>query len=523
MPGVFDYLLQQNDPRLVALSLGICAMACFTGVTVLSRHSQFNRPLGAFWIATAATLATVAVTVALGATGYLSTRSHLVGELRQELRSRAQPYVRDNAPGAHQPSRSSHGTSRPAVGTAAPPPPPLGGAPGYFQSVYSDGTEVAGTGGKPELPIDARVLKIARRAHGSFFRSATVRGIHVEILTVGDPAGHKAVEVALPLTAVDSVLSSLLVTYGLLVGGGVLLAGLLGTLIARSALAPINRFIEQTEQVTSTLDTPRRLQETGASELRRLAASFNRTLDALERSIQAQRHLIADASHELRTPMAALRSNIQIFLESGRLPEEDREGLQAAILAELDELTQLVADVVELARGSAPSEHTEAIELGVIVQRVVDRAQRRAPQLKFRVELEPTVIVNVSDRVSRAVTNVIDNARKWSPPTGRIDVRLHDGVLQVRDRGPGFSEADLPQVFDRFYRAAEARRMPGSGLGLAIVKQAAEAHGGSATAANAPAGGAVLEVSFGAPLKVSDPREYDGQSAPAARRLLRTS
>jgi two-component system, OmpR family, sensor histidine kinase MprB len=469
-------------------------------------------------IATAATLATVAVAVALGATGYLSTRSHLVGELQQELRTRVQPYLQAQTTGANQSaSHPNDGTSRPDGGTGAPSAPALGAAPGYFESVYSNGTKVAGDGGKPELPVDAEVLQIARRAYGSFFRSATVSGIHVEILTVGDPSGHKAVEVALPLTGVDSVLGSLLVTYGLLVGAGVLLAGVLGTLIARSALAPINRFSDQTEQVISTLDAPRRLRETGARELRRLAASFNQTLDALERSIQAQRHLIADASHELRTPMAALRSNIQIFLESGRLPEEDREGLQAAILAELDELTQLVADVVELARGPVPSEHTETIELGVIVKRVVDRTRRRAPQLEFRVELEPTVILNVSDRVSRAVTNVIDNARKWSPPVGRIDVRLHDGVLQVRDHGPGFSEADLPHVFDRFYRAAEARRMPGSGLGLAIVKQAAEAHGGSAAAANAPGGGAVLEVSFGTPLTVTEPRAPAGHTAPAAR------
>ncbi len=172
------------------------------------------------------------------------------------------------------------------------------------------------------------------------------------MLTIGDRFDHKAVEVALPLTSVDSVLHGLLLTYGLLIAGGVILAGLLGALIARSAVAPIERFSERTEQVTSALDRPARLEETGATELRRLAASFNETLDALERSIAAQRHLIADASHELRTPMAALRSNIQIFLQSHRLPEQEREGLQEAIVAELDELTQLVSDVLELARGA---------------------------------------------------------------------------------------------------------------------------------------------------------------------------
>jgi len=251
------------------------------------------------------------------------------------------------------------------------------------------------------------------------------------------------------------------------------------------------------------------------SELRRLAASFNRTLDALERSIQAQRHLIADASHELRTPMAALRSNIQIFLESHRLPADERADLQQAILDELDELTQLVADVVELARGSAPNEHTESIALDVIVAQVVERARRRSPAIEFELELEPTVIVNVAERVARAVTNVIDNARKWSPTGGTVEIGLRDGVLCVRDHGPGFAAADLPYVFDRFYRAEGARRMPGSGLGLAIVKHAAEAHGGSVAAANAAGGGAQLEVSFGPVAERGEARPSPLGSQPA--------
>jgi two-component system, OmpR family, sensor histidine kinase MprB len=467
----------------------------------------------------AATLAVAAVAVTLGVAGYLSTRSHLVGELQHELRGRAQPFLQPHTTGRGQQSASGGGAggSRAPELPSEPTNPPYGGAPGYFQIVRPNGKVVAVTAGGSQLPVDSQTLEIAKRARGSRFSTATVGGIHVEILTVGDPYDHYAVEVALPLTPVDSVLSSLALTYGVLVGVGILLAGVLGAVIARSALAPIERFSEQTEQVTSALDRPRRLEEKGASELRRLAASFNRTLDALERSIQAQRHLIADASHELRTPMAALRSNIQIFLEAHRLPEEEREGLQHAIVAELDELTQLVADVVELARGSAPSEHTEAIELDQIVTEAVGRAQRREAQLVFSLELEPTVIVNSPDRVNRAVTNVIDNARKWSPPDGQIEVMLRAGLLSVRDHGPGFEEADLQHVFDRFYRAEAARRMPGSGLGLAIVKQAAEAHGGAVEAANAPDGGAVLRISFGPSTGIGESAAPDAAPAPAAR------
>jgi two-component system sensor histidine kinase MprB len=207
---------------------------------------------------------------------------------------------------------------------------------------------------------------------------------------------------------------------------------------------------------------------------------------------------VADASHELRTPIAALRSNIQIFLDAGRLPPEERVSLQASILAELDELTQIVADVVELARGAQPSTDREAIELDSVVRDAIQRTQRRAPHLRFQLDLEPTVIEGAPDQISRAVSNVIDNARKWSSPDGQIEVNLRDGELSVRDHGPGFQERDLPHVFDRFYRADNARRLPGAGLGLAIVKQAAETHGGQAKARNAADGGGVVTVSFAA-------------------------
>jgi len=432
-------------------------------------------------ITAAVALAVATVAVTLGVTGYLTTRSHLIGEVQHQLQGRVFLLLRSNA---HR--------------QGVPAPPALGGAPGYFQFVYPNGRVRVPEGGSAQLPADAHVLRIAKQGRGSFFTTARIHGVHVEVYTVGDADAHYAIEVALPLTEIDSDVHELAVTFGLLVGGGVLLAGLLGAGIARTALAPIHRFTKQTQAVTDALDRPRRLEEKGAEELRRLAMSFNRTLDALERSIQAQRHLILDASHELRTPMAALRSDIQIFLEADRLPDEERRGLQQAIVAELDELTQLVANVVELARGSSSSDHTEPIELDDIVKEAVARAQRRAPDLAFSLELEPTEIVNSPDRVSRAVTNVIDNARKWSPPGGRIEVDLHDGVLNVRDHGPGFKKEDIPSVFDRFYRADDARRLPGSGLGLAIVKQAAEAHGGYAAASNAPDGGAVLQVSFGA-------------------------
>ncbi len=467
-------------------------------------------------ITVAAALAVAAVAIALGVTAYLQTRSHLIGELRQELYTRVAPLLGPHGngdnngsdgdgngpfgvhggggnPGAGAPPGSQFGARPPSVPTR----PANGGAAGTFQFVSPGGRVRLGQGSTLKLPVTAKVRQIATSGHGRFYMSATVDGQKLEILTIADPADHYAIQVAEPLKGVDDVLGGLLLPYGALIGGGIVLAGLLGAFIARSALRPIIRFTEQTEAVR--LDKPRHLDGGSAVELSRLADSFNRTLDALERSIAAQRGLIADASHELRTPMAALRSNIQILLEADRLPPEDRVGLQDSILAELDELTQLVSDVLELARGSAAANHVEQIELDGLIHDAVARAARRAPAITFELDIDPTVITGPPDRIGRAVANVIDNARKWSPADGTIEVSLHGGVLTVRDHGPGFQTEDIPHVFDRFYRADAARRMPGSGLGLAIVKQAAETQGGLAEAANAPDGGAVIRVSFGHP------------------------
>ena len=443
-------------------------------------------------IALAAALAVAAVTVAISVVGYVSTRSHLIGEVQDQLQRLAQGALR---PHAEEGGPPEGGPTGPGQGFHLPGPAERGGARGIFQVVEPDGTITLNGG----LPVSQQVLGIAHRGSGSTFYETPVGDTRYEVYAVWDAPDQHVVQVALPLTETNSVLDGLLLPYGLLIAGGVVLAAVLGLGISRTALRPIDRFVRRTEAVTSELEHPRPLEETGPTELRRLAASFNQTLDALQRSIESQRNLVADASHELRTPIAALRSNIQIFLESDRLPEQDRESLQDSILAELDELTQLVDNVVELARGSSPNAHREPVELDTVVRDAVERTHRRAPSLDFRLELEPTVVQGAADRISRAVSNVIDNARKWSPAGAAIDVRLHDGVLTVRDHGPGFAESDLPHVFDRFYRAADARRLPGSGLGLAIVNQAARAHGGTATAANAPDGGAVIQVSFGPP------------------------
>jgi two-component system, OmpR family, sensor histidine kinase MprB len=460
----------------------------------------------------------VAVAVLAAAIGlYVAVRSDLRGEIDSSLRARARVLVGPahrsapaaagqggGAPGAQGGPLASGDRDAPGGFPGQVQPAPFGAASGYVQFISPQG-EVMVPGGQGTAPtriaLTARDRTIASRGSGSSLTDRSVKGTELRVLTLGTgPSG--AVMVAQPLTEVEHELSRLLLILVLIGVGGVVLAALLGAVVARTALAPIMRFTERTESLTGNLDLSRRLEVEGRDELSRLADSFNGTLDALERSVQAQRHLIADASHELRTPISSLRANIQILGEAQRLPPDEQESLRADIVAELDELTALVGDVVELARGAAPDGAVDDVRLDDVVRDTVASARRRG-DLRFELTLEPTIVRGHADRIGRAVSNLVDNARKWSPPDAVVELVLKDGVLSVRDHGPGFQEADLPFVFDRFYRANDARKLPGSGLGLAIVRQAAEASGGFAEAQNAPGGGALLRVSFGAPVELA--------------------
>ena len=354
--------------------------------------------------------------------------------------------------------------------------------------------------------MDAWAKAIAARGIGQSFTDMDVGGTEIRVLATGLGA-RGALLVALPLSDVNNALSSQVLLLGLISAGGILLAGVLGLLVARTALAPIARFTRQTESIAAN---PERLEHDrvdvhGGDELARLAQTFNRTLDALERSVQSQRNLVADASHELRTPIATIRANLQLMRDEKLLSAADRDALRSDVIEELDELTALVGDVVELARGSKPSGEPGDVRVDEIVSAAVERTRRRAPQLTVVSSLEPTLVRGEGQRIARAVGNLLDNAAKWSPPGATIELELRRGTLTIRDHGPGFHEQDLPFIFDRFHRARDARSKPGSGLGLAIVRQAAEAHGGFVQAVNAEGGGALIRIGFGTPLELSAP------------------
>jgi two-component system sensor histidine kinase MprB len=363
----------------------------------------------------------------------------------------------------------------------------LGGAPGFPQVVKPNGQAIVIGGSRTPLPVDDRDVAVARGDGGTFLRDAHVSGTHVRMITF--PIGGVAVQVVRPLTEVDHSLSRIETWLILIAGGGIAIAAGLGLLVSRAALAPVRRLTGTAETVTETGDLSQRIEVTGRDELARLAASFNAMLGALEESTRAQRQLVADASHELRTPLTSLRTNIEVLASDRTLPPGERERLLNDVVEQLGEMTTLIAELIDLARGEQHVAEPEEVRLDLLAADAVERARRHRPKVTFITDLRESTVHGVPSTIERAVANLLDNAAKWSPPDGDVEVGVHDGTVTVRDHGPGIDEEDLPYVFDRFYRARSARGLPGSGLGLAIVRQVAQAHGGTVVAERADGGG----------------------------------
>jgi two-component system, OmpR family, sensor histidine kinase MprB len=420
---------------------------------------------------------------------YVAVRDQLRGQLDDQLRDRAAAV----APALQRlPPREFGPIQDVRIPTA-----PLGGARGLVQVVSANDPgisgDVRGPGDEHALPVDDEVREVAAGGRDAFLRDASVDGTSVRVLTA--PLGDgRAVQVGLSLEDVNDTLGRLRWALVLVGVAGIALAGLLAAAVARAGLAPVRRLDRTAEEVAHTGDLGRRIDVTGRDEVARLAHTFNGMLSALEASQESQRRLVMDASHELRTPLTALRTNIEVLAHDDGLDPEGRRRLIEDVTAQLEDLSGLVADVVSLARGAEGAEEREDVSLDALVRRSVDRARLHAPGVAFTLDAAPTLVRGAPGQLERAVGNLLDNAGKWSPPGATVEVTVRDGEVTVRDHGPGIDAADLPHVFDRFYRAASARRTPGSGLGLAIVRQAAEAHGGEVTAAAAPGGGALLRL-----------------------------
>jgi two-component system, OmpR family, sensor histidine kinase MprB len=350
----------------------------------------------------------------------------------------------------------------------------------------------------PTAPVGQPELNVAVGSLGQSIRTVNEADGTYRLIAVQLTPG-----VALVLATSMAPTQATLHTLGfvsVLVGVlGIAIAGTAGFFLGRAALRPVERLTVATEYIAQTGDL-RRIEVTGDDELARLTTSFNTMLGALARSQEYQRRLVADAGHELRTPLTSIRTNLDLLAQAmaepdnPRLSAEDRVELMNDVRAQMEELSLLISDLVELSRDERPAHAVEQIDFADIVERAVQRVQRRAPSLSYDVQLTPWYLQGDPAALERAVTNLLDNAAKWSPPEGTVTVSLREGALQVADQGPGIADEDLPHVFERFYRSPEARTMPGSGLGLAIVRQVAENHGGRVAAAHAPGGGALLGV-----------------------------
>jgi two-component system sensor histidine kinase MprB len=339
----------------------------------------------------------------------------------------------------------------------------------------------------PQLPFE---VKTGRR----IFSTQEVKGLQMRVLSY--TAANKKITVAASLSEVSTNLDHLRNLLVLCTLGGIGAAALLGAFVSGRAVAPLRRLSDTTERIVATGDLSERIGATGSDEISRLSTQLDQLFASLETSLASQRRLVADASHELRTPLATLRANVELLADPGLLGAEDRAGLAEDARVELEAMTTLVEELVELARGEEPDIAPSEVRLDELVERAVERAARRAHGVRFETRLESTTVLGVPERLERAVSNLLDNARKWSRRGGVVEVSVRDGIVEVRDHGPGIAEEDLPLVFNRFYRAPAARGMPGAGLGLAIVKQIAEAHDGVVTAGNAPGGGALLRLAL---------------------------
>jgi two-component system sensor histidine kinase MprB len=308
--------------------------------------------------------------------------------------------------------------------------------------------------------------------------------------------GLGAVQLGRSLEGVDNVLARLRIVLVALVVLGTAFAAAMARLFSRPVMQPITDLTRTAEHIEATGDLGRRLGARGTDEVGRMAERFDAMLDRVQASQIAQRRLVADASHELRTPVTSLRTNMEVLLAGAELEEGERRALLRDMVGQSEELSALVGDLIELARGDEGDPPVEEIAFDGLVAEAVERARRHAPGVRFRTELAPCTIEGVPDRLGRAINNVLDNAARYSPADGMVEVQLCDWTLSVRDHGPGVAPDELPLLFDRFFRGADARERQGSGLGLAIVRQVVESHGGAVEAANADGGGLAVRLTL---------------------------
>jgi two-component system, OmpR family, sensor histidine kinase MprB len=388
----------------------------------------------------------------------------------------------------------------------------------YTQVVKADGTACVTDDSLGSIKVtqdDQDVIKNGVSGEGIIRNGTSEDGTPLRVMTDPQPAHDSAtgeptfvaVSIGVSLEGTQATLNDLALILLLVSGIGVVGAGAAGLAVARAGLRPVDKLTEAVEHVARTEDLRVRIpvEDDAEDEVARLSRSFNSMTTALASSRELQQQLIADAGHELRTPLTSLRTNIELLTrseETGRpLPAADRKALLASVKAQMTELASLIGDLQELSRSEGQrGERVQVISLEDTVEAALRRARLRGPELTIDADLQPWYVRAEPAALERAVVNILDNAVKFSPAGGTIEVRLSDGVLTVRDHGPGIPADELPHVFDRFWRSPSARALPGSGLGLSIVARTVREAGGQVALARAEGGGTVATVRLpGAP------------------------
>jgi two-component system sensor histidine kinase MprB len=384
--------------------------------------------------------------------------------------------------------------------------PALADPDALTQILNSHGAIDSYIAGQPALPVDAIDRAIAEHGGRPRFRDIKLGDDSYRLLTVALPGG--AAQIARDVSADDDLLSSLDTRLLLIALAGTVIAASLAWIIARRMVRPIEQLTTSASYVAATKDLDHPIAVTRRDEIGTLAASFNRMLDALRTSRAQQRRLVVDASHELRTPLTALRTNIDLLRRAHSYDATQRAELLGATDVELRELTDLVSELVELATDTRSDELVQPVDVGDLADRVAERQHRRSQRAIEVTKDEPALVDGRAGLLERAVSNLLDNALKFSPPTSPVEVVVRGSTIEVLDRGEGIAPEDLPRVFDRFYRSATARTVPGSGLGLAIVEQIAELHGGRVALAARDGGGIVARLEL--PRAGAGPRQAAG-------------
>lgn len=322
---------------------------------------------------------------------------------------------------------------------------------------------------------------------------------------------NRVIVVRQDITFTHQTLDALALILLLVTVTGFLGAIVTGIAVASSALQPIARLRRATDRVTHTGQL-RQIPVYNRDELGALTKSFNNMMEALQEAQTKQKNLVADASHELKTPLTSLRTNVELLMlasksESATISKQDREDIERDVIAQIEEMSTLIGDLVDLAREEEADKELTNVDLDRVIRDGIERVQRRRPDVTFEAQLIDWDMRGDHFGLSRALLNILDNAAKWSPEGATVRVgmtalgresRYFTGVdavlISVADSGPGIPVEDRPKVFDRFYRSISSRSMPGSGLGLAIVQQVIDRHSGVVFVEESDDGGALMNI-----------------------------